>query len=219
MPAVTPKPPAFQDSVVTVRDWDAVAISIAEEMTLRGLLPNPFNPLSASQPRSAYYIDLDAPDSAFLREVRQALRNEILHRGGTVTVSPVGAVVINLDVDVVRWNGHRTPGGRGTITGLTAGTGILLANAGPLSPAAGFGIATGAGMAADLLAAVTPRTNVEAVWQASAIMGDKLLFDIRRPLYIDAGDIPLHYSNTHLSEMSSPGAPLVAPLVRLRYDP
>ncbi len=219
MPAVAPKPAAFQDSVVTERDWDGVANKIADEMALRGLLPDPLNPQSASQPRYAYYINLVAPDSPFLHEVRQELQSEILHRGGTVTISPVGAMVINLDVDVVRWSGHRTPGGLATVAGLAAGTGILLANAGPLSPAAGFGIATGAGLAADLLAAATPHTNVEAVWQASAIMGDKLLFDIRRPIYISAGDIPLHNSNTHLSAMSSPGASLAAPLVRLRYDP
>ena len=46
-----------------------------------------------------------------------------------------------------------------------------------------------------------------------------LLFDIRRPIYINAGDIPLHESATHLSGMASPGAPFAAPLVRLRYDP
>ncbi len=219
MPAVALKPPAFQDSVVTVRDWRGVADQIANEMVIRGLLPDPPNPQAASQPRYADYINIVAPDSAFLHEVAAQLQSKILHRGGTITVSPVGATVINLDVDVIRWSGHRFPGGGGTIAGLAAGTGVLLANGGPLSSAEGFGIATGVGMAADLVAAITPRTNVEAVWQASVLVGDKLVLDIRRPIYINPGDIPLHASNTHLSAMSSPGAPLTSPPVRLRYDP
>lgn len=219
MPAVAPKAPAFQDSAVTVRDWDSVAQQIADEMVQRGLLPGPLNPQSPTPPRYPYYVNVTAPDSPFLNEVSQALQSEILHRGGTVTVSPVGAMVLNLDVDVIQWGGNRYPGGLGTLTGLAAGTGILLGNAGPLSPAAGFGIAAGAGIAADAIVAMTPHTNVEAVWQASALMGDKLVFDIRRPIYIDAQDVPLHRSNTRLNVMSSPGAPVTAVPVPLRYDP
>lgn len=219
MPAVAPKPPAFQDSTVTVRDWDGVAQQIADEMAARGLLPDPANPQSATQPRYPYYINVAAPDSPFLHEVSEQLQSEILHRGGTVTLSPVGAMAINLDVDVVRWGGRRYPGGLGTITGLATGTGILLANNGPLSPAAGFGVATGAGIVADAIFAATPRTNVEAVWQASAMMGDRLVFDIRRPIYVGEQDVPLHKSNTRLDAMSSPGAPATILPVRLRYDP
>ena len=219
MPAVAPKPPAFQDSAVTVRDWDGVAQQIADGMSRRGLLPNPLGPQPAP-PEYPYYISVNAADSRFLHEVHEALQSEILHRGGSVTVSPVGAMVINLDVDIVHWNGaHRYPGGLATLAGLATGTGLLLAENGPLSPAAQFGVAAGTGLALDLVAAATPHTNVEAVWQASALMGDKLVFDIRRPIYIDRNDIPLHGSFTRLGAMSSPGVPPAATPVRLRYDP
>lgn len=220
MPAVAPKAPAFQDSAVTVRDWDGVAQQIADEMVGRGLLPNPLVPQAPPPPPYSYYIALSAPDSPFLHEVQAELQSEILHRGGIVTTSPVGAMIINLDVDVLRWGGpHRYPGGLLTVGGLAAGTGILLANAAPLSPAAGFGVAAGAGLAADLLVAATPRTNVEAVWQATILMGDKLMLDIRHPIYVGEWDIPLHASRTRLTAQSSPGAALTATPVRLRYDP
>jgi hypothetical protein len=218
-PAVMPKAPAFQDSAVTARDWATVAAEIADEMAARGLLPNPLAAHPAPPPAYAYYVRVAAPDSRFLHAVARDLQSEILHRGGTVTVSPVGAMVINLDVDVVRWSGEHYPGGTGTIAGLAAGTGILLANAAPLTPAAGFGIVSGAGIVSDLLAATTPHTNVEAVWQASAILGDRLAFDITRPIYVGAGDAPLYTSKLHLAAMASPGERNTAPVVRLRYAP
>jgi hypothetical protein len=162
---------------------------------------------------------VNAPDSLFLHEVHEALQSEILHRGGTVKLSPVGAMLINLDVDVVRWRGHRYPGGLATLAGLAAGTGFLLAGNAPLTPAAAFGAVAGAGIATDAILALTPQTNVEAVWQASAMIGDELVFDIRRPIYISPGDMPLHGSRTRLSPLSSPGAPITAAPVRMRYDP
>jgi len=219
-PAVTPKPPGFQDKANSVRDWDDVARQIADGMMQRGLLPDPLRPQSATPFRYPYYINLSAPDSPFLHQVREALRGDILASGGTVALSPVGAMVVNLDVDVLRWGGpHRPAGGANTILGLAAGTGILLANAAPISPAGGFGIAAGTGLALDALYALSPHTNVEAVWQASVMMGDRLAFDIRRPIYVGERDVALYASSTRLSPMSSPGTATAVPPVRLRYDP
>lgn len=202
-----------------MRDWDSVAQQIVTEMAQRGLLPDPVNPQTVMVARYPYYISLSAPDSLFLHEVRSALQSEILHRGGTVKLSPAGAMLINLDVDIVRWGGRRYPGGLATLAGLAAGAGFLLAGNGPLTPAAAFGVAAGAGIATDAILALTPQTNVEAVWQASAVIGDELKFDIRRPIYISAADIPLHGSRTRLSPLSSPGAAISATPVRMRYDP
>ena len=43
-PAVTPKPPAFQNSENTVRDWNNVAHRIADRMAELGYLPDPLHP-------------------------------------------------------------------------------------------------------------------------------------------------------------------------------
>jgi hypothetical protein len=221
-PAVAPKAPAFQESAVTVRDWDTAAQHIAAELTAHGFLPDPLNPQSLPVPAQRYplFVQVIAPDSTFLREMREALQSEILRRGGILSRSPASAMVVNLDVDVIRWGARdRNPGGFATAAGLATGTGILLANAAPLTPAAGFGIAVGAGLAADVLLSLTPSTDTEAVWEASILSQDQVLLDVRAPLYIPASDSRLYWSRTRLSPTVSLKPPTTTYAKNLHYVP
>jgi hypothetical protein len=200
-PAVAPKAPAFQESENTARDWVTVAQQIAGSLSQRGFLPSPVMPGSEPPPpRPPIFVQVDAPGSTFLQEVRQGLQDEILRRGGTLSRMPANSVVVNLDVDVVRWGARNQPAaGLATVAGLAAGTGVLLANAAPLSPAAGFGIAAGAGLALDAILAMTPRTNTEAIWKASIIAEDQVVLSISGPVYIGPSDASLYASETRLS--------------------
>jgi len=205
-PAVAPKAPAFQESENTVRDWRTVAQQIATALTARGFLADPLaiSPAPAELSRYPLFVQVTAPGSTFLHEVRNALEQEILHRGGTLSRSPANSIVVNLEVDVVQWGTHlRIPGGLATVAGLAAGTAILLNDAAPLSPAAGFGIAVGAGLVADAILALTPDTNTEAVWKVSVLSSDQVLMTASGPMYISASDIPLYESRTRLSPVVS----------------
>ncbi len=164
---------------------------------------------------------LDQQYKSLLEEVRDALEHDILALGGNVSTVPEGAIVINLDVDVVQWNSWLQPhdGPIGTAAGLAVGTGALLANGGPYSPAAAFGMATGAGIALDLLKAMTPDTNVEAVWKASIYKDGALLMEERAPVYIPADDAYLVASRTHLSPVESLEPRTLATVTKLRYAP
>lgn len=221
-PAVEAKQPGFQPSEDSLRDWNVVAQQVAAQMTQRGLLADPTLPQPQTAPPvpSLYYINVIAPGSTFLHEVRQALQGEIIRRGGVVARSPVGAVVVNLDIDVVAWGvPQRGTGGLGTLVGLATGTGILLANDGRLSPAAGFGIAAGAGIAADVIGSMAPMTNVEGMWEATILKDDQVVMDARAPIYINPNDVALYGSRTRFSPMTSFQPIVATAAVRLRYDP
>jgi hypothetical protein len=128
--------------------------------------------------------------------------------------------VVNLDIDVVQWGAReRVPGGWATVAGLAAGTAILLNDAAPLSPAAGFGLAVGTGLVTDAALALTPQTNTEVVWNASVLSADQVLLNVGAPVYVTASDIPLYASRTRFSPTVSFSASS-APISRtLRYVP
>ncbi len=119
------KPPEAQYSLSDVRDWDAAAVRLVGSLEGEGYIPyvpvappghlvmhpdrKPFPP--------PYYINVRAPGSAFLDEVRQRLEFEFLRRNFAVVGSPIGATVINLDVDTVHWASSIYPAGE--ITGVS----------------------------------------------------------------------------------------------------
>jgi hypothetical protein len=222
-PAVAPKEFAFQPSENTARDWNSVATHIADSMSQRGFLAPAANAQMSSATPAGYgrfYINVDAPGSTFLHEVRSDLQSEILARGGTIARSPADAAVVNLDVDVVHWGPRNTgPGGLGTITGLATGTGIVLAANAPYTAAAGFGMAAGAGIVADALASSVADTNVEAIWGATILKGGDVLMDVHEPVYVGRYDARLYESKTHTGAIESYSSPVGSVPVRLSYAP
>src|ERR1700760_2109183 len=82
-PAVMLKPPAFQSSENTVRDWHDIARRIASGMESLGLLPTGVGP--AQDVATAWkpiFVRVQAPDSAFVRDVATELEGDILRSGG-----------------------------------------------------------------------------------------------------------------------------------------
>ena len=223
-PAVAPKAPSFQASENTARDWNTVAGRIANLMSERGYLAPPAN-LKMPTPQTPvsygrFFVNVVAPGSTFLHEVRAGLQTEILARGGTVSRSPADAAVVNLDVDVVHW-GPRTngTGGLGTVAGLATGAAILLASGGPYSSASGFGIAAGTGIAVDAILSLVPDTNVEAVWEASILRGGEVLMEVSGPVYVGRYDAPLYESATHFRAMDSFASRVESVPVQIRFAP
>lgn len=244
-PAVSLKPPAFQSSENTVRDWNDVAHWIAAGMTSRGLLPGQSQSVTVVETQTKelplglvsdsvrqvtetgprpVFIRLQAPDSAFVRQVGNELEAEILRRGGSIARRPDGATVVNLDVDVVRWGPRdKPPGLVGTTMAVSAIPGIIIGASAPMSlwTAADAASSTtgGFGIFADLIAAMTPTMNAEAVWEATIVTDDRLVMKLQEPIYIRAPDIPLYAKATNLSPVASwkYSAPLVAR--QIRYAP
>src|SRR5487761_2356511 len=79
-PAVSLKPLASQPGENTVRDWNAVADTVADAMAARGFIPSIAVPGSTNQPSSsrAILVRAQAPDSAFLRDVADELESDII---------------------------------------------------------------------------------------------------------------------------------------------
>ncbi|HBK06731.1 MAG TPA: hypothetical protein DDZ81_12815 [Acetobacteraceae bacterium] len=211
-PAVSLKPPVFQSSENTVHDWHDVAIAVSHEIQARGLLA-PDRPL---------FIREQAPDSAFIHYVADALESDILTQGGTIARSPAGATVVNLDVDFVRWGPRdKPPGLLGTAAGLATLPGILTGASYPMSTwaaadAAAF-TAIGVGGLVDLAIATTPTMNAEAIWKATILAGDRVIMKVQKPIYIRADDIPLYAKTTSLGPVGSDGSGAVLHTRTVRY--
>lgn len=224
-PAVAPKPFSMQDSQNSVQDWNGVAQRVADAMTGRGLLaPRPTPGAVTSGVQVArdrmIYVQPLAVGSPFLDQVRTALESEIIARGETVALSPAGATVVNLDVRVINWSGSlRRSAPSLAALGLATGGAYVLGMNGPYTPAAAFGIAAGTGLALELLRALTPDTNVEAVWEASVQTDDRLIMKAHAPVYIQAGDIGLYATRLHFGPRTSYVQPTRLSGVRLRYVP
>jgi hypothetical protein len=238
-PAVSLKPPAFQSSENTVRDWNDIAHRIAAELTALGLappLPTPGNaqvsptPLGRAvwetSPPRPVFVRVQAPDSAFVRQVAATLEDDILRRGGIVARTPAGATVVNLDVDFIRWGPRdKPPGLTFTSLGAFAGVpGIVFGDNMPMSTWAlgdtGIWASLGYGVLFDTLLAMYPTMNAEAVWKATIVTDDRVVMDLQAPVYIRAKDIPLYAKSTALTPVASwsnPAAPLSER--RLPYDP
>jgi hypothetical protein len=223
-PAVSLKPPAFQPSENTVRDWDDVAQAIATGMAARGLLPTPGQPPPPPSALTPVYLRLCAPDSAFVVNVATALEADILERGGTVARTPNGATVVNLDVDWVKWGPRdKPPGLLGTTAALLLTPAIVIGASVPMATwtaadAAGA-TAAGVGVLADLLIAITPTMNAEAVWEATIITNDRVVMDLRAPVYVRERDLPLYNKVASLGPRDSWESNTPLGVRRIRLDP
>jgi hypothetical protein len=208
-PAVSLKPPAFQSSENTVRDWNDVAHGIAAEMALRGLLPPGLDtpglnaPAQPAVPARPVFIRIQAPGSAFVHAVAAELESDILSRGGTVARTPTNATVVNLDVDFVKWSPRdKPPGLLGTTAAVATIPGTVIGASVPMTTwtaadAAGFS-AIGLGVAADTIIALTPMTNAEAIWEASVVTGNQVVMRLQQPVYVRDRDIPLYTKSASL---------------------
>lgn len=94
----------LSENSAPIANWDASAHRVALSMEAQGMIESPAHPAMAGQMPypGPYYLYLQQPDSTFLRQVSNRLEYELLRVGAAVVRSPVGATVINLDVDVVR---------------------------------------------------------------------------------------------------------------------
>jgi len=224
-PAVTLKPPAFQNSENTVRDWNDVADRIAAQLSTLGYLPGPGRPQGPDvMPPMPIFIRAQAPDSAFVRAVADKLTDDVLHSGGTIARTPAGATVVNLDVNFVRWGPRdKPPGLLGTAAAALSVPAIVIGASVPMSTwtaadAAAF-TALGVGAFADAVIALTPTMNAEAIWQASIVTQDRVVMLLQDAVYIRAPDIPLYARATNLTPLASwsSEAPLATRVIR--YDP
>lgn len=218
--------------------WNDIAHRIAVELTALGLAPT-LPSLDAAQlppapsgrsvlpawPPRPVYVRVQAPDSAFVRQVADTLENDILRRGGIVARTPAGATVVNLDVDFVRWGPRdKPPGLTGTTAAIAAIPGIIIGDNLPMSTWSlgdtGIFAALGYGAALDLLVAMYPTMNAEAIWKATIVTDDRVVMKLEQPVYIRAKDIPLYAKSTALmpiTSWSNQAAPVSAR--KLRYDP
>lgn len=228
-PAVSLKLPAFQSSESTARDWDDVAQRIATQMASIGLIPpvGPAQPILVPPPPPPrpVFVRIQAPDSAFVREVASELESAVQRTGATVVRSPAGATVVNLDVDFVRWSPRdKPPGLAGTTAAVFGVPALVIADSTPMSTwtaadAAAFS-AFGLGFLTDALIALTPTTNAEAIWKATIIVNGQLVMSLHQPVYIRAGDIGLYAKTTDLAPLSSwTGSERGLPVRQIRYDP
>ena len=228
-PAVTPKPPAFQNSENTVRDWNNVADRIADQMTALGYLPAPVVqgqpvPTEPALRFAPIFIRVQAPDSAFVRGVADQLAADVLHSGAELARTPAGATVVNLDVNFVRWGPRdKPPGLVGTAAGALGVSAIVAGNSLRMATwtaaDAAIPAAAGVGVLSDLALAMTPTMNAEAIWQASIVTQDRVEMMLQEPVYIRGPDIALYTKATTLSPVSSwsDAAPLATRVIR--FDP
>ena len=224
-PAVTLKPPAFQSSENTVRDWNDVADHIAARMTELGYLPGPARPAGPDiMPPMPVFVRVQAPDLAFIRAVADRLADDVLRSGGTVARGPTGATVVNLDVNFVRWGPRdKPPGLLGTGAGVLTTAAAVIGASQPMSTwtaadAASF-TALGVGALADVAIAMTPTMNAEAIWKASIVTNDRVIMTLQEPVYIRAPDIPLYAKATSVSPIASWSSEVPLATRVIRYDP
>ena len=102
---------AEQDQATNVQDWHGMAQKIADGMQARGLLAT----TATMSTNAAYDIAVQKPffvrsdqNTPFVRELSQALKTEILQRGGLVTTSETRAEIIDVGVNVVSWGSRLT---------------------------------------------------------------------------------------------------------------
>jgi hypothetical protein len=195
-PAVTVKAFALQSSENTVRDWDDIAQAIAAGLVASGLLPKPGWQVPATVPVPVF-IRVCAPDSTFIRAVADSLASDVLASGGTVARTAEGATVVNLDVTLLAWGPRDKPPG-------LIGLGVAFLGIGPVS---------------DLIVAMIPTMNAEAIWDATVMTGDRVVMKLREPVYIRQPDIPLYAKVTSLGPVASWGSGDRLPVRRVRYDP
>ncbi len=189
-PAVSLKAPAFQSSENTVRDWNDVARKIGAGMAARGLVPDAERPLPPSAPAMfPVFVRVQAPDSAFVRDVADELESDILRRGGMIARTSDGATVVNLDVNFVKWGPRdKPPGPVGTMVAAVALPAVVIGASTPMAPWVAADAAAssilGVGILADGITAMIPTANSEAVWQATIISNDRVVMKLQEPIYV-----------------------------------
>ena len=99
-----------QDQATNVQDWHQMARKIADGLQARGLLAtapeaSPSSTISTFI-QTPFYIRSDQ-NTGFVRELRQALKAEILLRDGLVATSANRAYVVDLSVNVVVWGSRQ----------------------------------------------------------------------------------------------------------------
>lgn len=97
---------AEQDRATNVQDWHGMAQKIADGMQARGLLAAAPN-MSSSPAYNAvvqrpFFVRSDQ-NTPFVRELGQALKTEIMQRGGLIAASDTRAQIIDVGVNVVSW--------------------------------------------------------------------------------------------------------------------
>jgi len=97
---------AEQDRATNVQDWHRMAQKIADAMQARGLIAvapvmSPRQVHSAPVQQS-FYVHSEQ-NTPFVRELSQALKTEIMQRGGSVAASSSRAQIVDLGVNVVSW--------------------------------------------------------------------------------------------------------------------
>lgn len=208
-----------------IRDWDVVASRVADALQEKGFLPNPSAPPAPNVEVQPIYVHAQGYGSTFLHSAKQSLEADILRRGGIVARGPAQAVIVNLEVDVVRWS-PRPPWQDGTFTalGLAAGAGVMIADHSVAAGGIGLTALQGAlalgalGLAADLVRASSPaQFGSEAAWQASIYVSDRLAFRLRQPMYIRTNDAPLYVAHSNLAPINT-GGNVSLPVRAVRYD-
>jgi hypothetical protein len=194
-------------------------------MASRNLVPSYWQPEPAdAPPPKAIFVRVQAPDSAFVREVASELESDILRSGGTIARTPAGATIVNLDVNFVKWGPRdKPPGLLGTTAALLAIPAIVIGASAPMSTwtaadAAAF-TAVGVGIVADAAIALTPTMNAEAIWEATIVTNDQVVMRVQEPIYIRAHDIPLYAKATNLSPLSSWSSYAPLRTRTIRFDP
>ena len=106
-PISYPTGSSFQNNEVTVRDWQIAAHDVTSELIAAGLVFGSGEAQSQTGRPRPIFIQVNQANSMFLHEAADELQADILRRGGTVSRTPNHAVVVSLEVDVVRWSHDR----------------------------------------------------------------------------------------------------------------
>jgi hypothetical protein len=193
-PAIGWKPPAFQDSAITVRDWRDIAESAVVSMENKGAIPTPGHP-----PRpdglplpGPYYVHVMSQGSTFLEELKLGIEQRLQKRGFQIARVPAGATVLNLDVDVITWSASR--------------------------PFPGY-LPVAAALDSDAFVGATPTPDTEAAWSITVLHGDRMVVKCSDVVYIDTGDIPLYRGNVTFAALPSPGGSALGVTRQIRYAP
>ncbi len=88
-----------------VKDWQNAAVRFVNSMQQKGFIPSANRVPGRTPYLPPYYINVMSPGSTFLEELKQSIEWQLLDRDLTISRTPVGATVINLDIDVVKWGG------------------------------------------------------------------------------------------------------------------
>jgi hypothetical protein len=95
----------LQRSADAVKDWDNAAVRFVNSLQTKGFIPSA-KPVPGRIPYPPpYYINVMSAGSTFLEELKQSIEWQLLDRDLPISRTPVGATVINLDIDVVKWGG------------------------------------------------------------------------------------------------------------------